>query len=58
MNQRKDGREEEAGMEAAERTHEELPERWSARAKMEVVLRLLKGEEVGTASRGPRCGSC
>jgi hypothetical protein len=51
MSQEKDGREEEAGMEAAERTSEELPERWSARAKTEIVLRLLKGEEVGTVSR-------
>ena len=39
-------------MEAAERqTSEELPERWSARAKTEIVLRLLKGEELGTVSR-------
>src|SRR5438477_9020601 len=30
---------------------EELPERWSARAKTEIVLRLLKGEELGTVSR-------
>ena len=52
MSQRKDGREEEAGMEAAEQqTSEELPERWSARAKTEIVLRLLKGEELGTVSR-------
>ena len=51
MSQGKDGREEEAGMEAAERTGEELPERWSARAKTEIVLRLLKGEEIGTVSR-------
>jgi len=52
MSQRKDGREEEAGMEAAEQqTGEELPERWSARAKTEIVLRLLKGEELGTVSR-------
>jgi len=51
MSQGKDGREEEAGMEATERTGEELPERWSARAKTEIVLRLLKGEELGTVSR-------
>jgi hypothetical protein len=52
MSQGKDGREEEAGMEeAAERPGEELPERWSARAKTEIVLRLLKGEELGTVSR-------
>ena len=39
-------------MEAAEQqTGEELPERWSARAKTEIVLRLLKGEELGTVSR-------
>ena len=52
MSQGKDGREEEAGMETAERpVGEELPERWSARAKTEIVLRLLKGEELGTVSR-------
>ena len=52
MTQRKDGREEEAGMEPAERQPgEELPERWSARAKTEIVLRLLKGEELGAVSR-------
>src|SRR5512132_698194 len=51
MSQGKDGREEEAGMEEAERPGEELPERWSARAKTEIVLRLLKGEELGTVSR-------
>jgi transposase-like protein len=51
MSQRKDGREEEAGMEVAEQPGEELPERWSARAKTEIVLRLLKGEELGTVSR-------
>ena len=51
MSQGKDGREEEARMEAAEQTGEELPERWSARAKTEIVLRLLKGEELGTVSR-------
>src|SRR2546422_11148381 len=51
MNQRKDGREEETGMEAVERTGEELPERGSARAKAEIVLRLLKGEELDTVSR-------
>ena len=52
MRQRKDGQEDEAGMEAAEQqTGEELPERWSARAKAEIVLRLLKGEELGTVSR-------
>ena len=52
MSQGKDGREEETGMEGAERqTGEELPERWSARAKTEIVLRLLKGEELGAVSR-------
>ena len=30
---------------------EELPERWSARAKTEIVLRLVKGEELGAVSR-------
>ncbi len=38
-------------MEAAERTGEELPERWGARAKAEIVLRRLKGEELDTVSR-------
>lgn len=50
MSQRKNGQEEAAGM-AAEQTGEELPERWSAGAKTEIVLRLLKGEELGTVSR-------
>ena len=30
---------------------EELPERWSARRKVEVVLRLLRGEDLGEVSR-------
>jgi transposase len=30
---------------------EELPERWSAKAKTEVVLRLLRGESIETVSR-------
>jgi hypothetical protein len=51
MSQRKNGQDEEAGMVAAEQTGEELPERWSARTKTEIVLRLLKGEELGTISR-------
>src|SRR5256886_16157330 len=56
MSQGKDGREEETGMEGAERqTGEELPERWSARAKTEIVLRLLKGEELGTCRARRRC---
>jgi len=38
-------------MGVAERTGEALPERWSARAKTEIVLRLLKGEEIGTVLR-------
>jgi len=29
----------------------ELPERWSAQRKTEVVLRLFKGEDLGTLSR-------
>jgi transposase len=41
---------EEAAMAAVAKS-EELPERWSARAKMEIVLRLLKGEGLGTVSR-------
>jgi hypothetical protein len=44
MSQEKDRRGEETGMEAAERqTGEELPERWSARAKTQIAVRLLKG---------------
>jgi transposase-like protein len=50
MSQRKNGQNEEAGMEAVEQSGEELPE-WSAHAKTEIVLRLLKGEELGTVSR-------
>ncbi len=30
---------------------EELPERWSARRKTDVVLRLLRGEDLGEVSR-------
>ncbi len=30
---------------------DDLPERWSAQRKTEVVLRLLKGEDLGTLSR-------
>ena len=51
MSQRTNGQDEEAGMGAAEQTGEELPERWSARAKTEIVLRLLKGEELDPVSR-------
>ncbi len=36
----------------SEQEHEaELPERWSAKAKTDVVLRLLRGESVDTVSR-------
>jgi hypothetical protein len=55
MTHRKDDQEEATGMEAAERNAEELPERWSARAKTEIVLRLLKGEDLRTVSRRSRC---
>jgi hypothetical protein len=34
-----------------EQIREELPERWSAQRKMEVVLRLLRGEDLGEVSR-------
>src|SRR5262249_34644225 len=57
MSQRKNGQDEEAGMGAGEQTGEGLPERWRAGAQPEVVVRLLKGEEVGPSSRevqGPR----
>ena len=30
---------------------EEVPERWSAPQKMEVILRLLRGEDLGEVSR-------
>jgi hypothetical protein len=30
---------------------EDLPERWSAQRKMDVVLRLLRGEDLGEVSR-------
>ena len=33
---------------------EGLPKRWSARRKSEVVLRLLRGEDIGEVSRGIR----
>jgi hypothetical protein len=33
---------------------QELPERWSARRKMEIVLRLLRGEDLGQLSRESR----
>jgi hypothetical protein len=36
---------------AKEQIREELPERWSAQRKMEVVLRLLRGEDLGEVSR-------
>ncbi len=36
----------------SEQEHEaELPERWSAKAKTDVVLRLLRGESVDAVSR-------
>ena len=34
-----------------EQIREALPERWSAQRKMEVVLRLLRGEDLGELSR-------
>jgi hypothetical protein len=37
-----------------EQIREELPERWSAQRKMEVVLRLLRGEDLGEVSREVR----
>ncbi len=37
--------------EAKEYLREELPERWSAQRKMEVVVRLLRGEDLGELSR-------
>jgi transposase len=32
-------------------SEQELPSRWSAKRKAEIVLRLLRGEELGTVSR-------
>ncbi len=37
--------------EAKEHLREELPERWSGQRKMEVVVRLLRGEDLGELSR-------
>ncbi len=37
--------------EAKEHPREELPERWSGQRKMEVVVRLLRGEDLGELSR-------
>ncbi len=36
---------------SAQESGAELPERWSAKAKAEVVLRLLRGEAVDAVSR-------
>lgn len=38
-------------MVAEETRHQEGPERWSAKAKSEVVLRLLRGEAIDAVSR-------
>jgi hypothetical protein len=35
----------------AEGEREDLPERWSAGRKTEIVLRLMRGEELGAVSR-------
>lgn len=37
--------------EGKDQEREVLPERWSAQAKMEIVLRLLRGEDLGEMSR-------
>lgn len=39
----------------AQEPESELPERWSAKAKTEVVLRLLRGEAVEVVSLPGRC---
>lgn len=39
------------GPEAGSPTADELPERWSAQRKMELVLRLLRGEALDAVSR-------
>ena len=36
---------------AKEHLKDEPPERWSAQRKMEVVLRLLRGDDLGELSR-------
>lgn len=36
---------------SAAESEAQLPERWSARQKVEVVLRLLRGEDLGAMSR-------
>ena len=41
----------EAGGEVTSTEAAEVPERWSSGKKAEVVLRLLRGEEVGTVAR-------
>ncbi len=53
MSRRRDNGGEEERMEAegAAENGTELPERWSVRRKSEVVLRLLKGEDIGSVSR-------
>jgi len=40
-----------SGEKKATEGREELPERWSTQRKMEVVLRLLRGEDLGEVSR-------
>ena len=38
------------------RGESEVPERWSAQRKVEVVLRLLRGEDLAEVSREVACG--
>ncbi len=40
-----------SGEKRATEGREEVPERWSTQRKMEVVLRLLRGEDLGEVSR-------
>ena len=40
-----------SGEKKATEGREEVPERWSAQRKVEVVLRLLRGEDLGDVSR-------
>jgi transposase-like protein len=40
-----------SGEKKATEGREEVPERWSAQRKMEVVLRLLRGDDLGEVSR-------
>jgi hypothetical protein len=46
----------EAQPSGSEREDPEMPERWSAKRKVEIVLRLLRGEALGPAPAARRRG--